>query len=123
MEKQTFYYSTSTGKSGTSAVRLKSVQTEVNSAMLALQLEQLTAEPATEMVVEGESGAKISVASIRCSGGMWGSDFRYAVIYEGVRPQSYAVFYASKCGEVTWIAGPKSVSFDKVWREFRAGLQ
>jgi hypothetical protein len=124
MEKQTFYYSTASGKSGVSTLRLKPVRSEESDTVLALQLEQLTSGPTHEIVVEGENGAKVTTARILRSGGLWPKDdFRYAVIYEGEKPQSYAVFYVSQTGQITWIAGPKSVSFDKAWREFQAGLQ
>ena len=123
MEKQTFFYSTSSGKSGTSTLRLKAVKTSELASALALQFEQLTSGPTKELVVEGKNGAKITVARMLECGGLMAEKYRYGLIYEGARPQCYAVFYASELGQITWIAGPKGITFERAWREFREGLQ
>lgn len=123
MEKQTFHYATSGGKSGVSTLRLKPLKTSQPGAILAQQLEHLTSGAGSELVVEGKSGARITAARVLKCGGLMAAEFRYAIIYEGVRPQCYAVFYVSASGEVMWIAGPKSVSFERAWSEFRDALQ
>lgn len=121
MDKPVFCYTTSRG-SGTATLRMREVHCAAVSD-LAQQIEHLVSDPEHEVVVEGEGGSRITLARISKSGGLWAGEYKYALIYEGEKPSSYSVFYLTRGNQIIWVAGPKSITFERAWREFRAGLQ
>ncbi len=116
-------YHTSTGKSGVQKLRLQPAYSNEAPHLLAFKLEQLTEGAESSCVLSSNTGITITAARMLEMEGLLFTPFRYAVIYESDNPDIYAVFYVSRSGEVTWIAGPKKITFEKVWSEFNQALK
>ena len=123
MNESHLYYVNSSGALASCRARMKRVKTAMPPDILALEFKQITEGLLTELVVDGQLGARITVARLRSMLEDPASDFRYALIYEKDSPRSYSVFYITDCGEVTWICGPKKLTFQVAWKEFQQGLQ
>ena len=123
MEDKYLMYQTSSGKSGYQRMRLKEVRIQEDPHLLALKLEQLTEGEGNAIVVSPAEGISITVARMLEVGGLEFAPYRYAVIYEADTPETYAVFYVGKGGDIMWITGPKKRTFERVWNEFNRTLQ
>lgn len=118
-----FTYMTASGKRGIMKARMKPVATAQPAHILAFKFEHLTANDDSAVIVQPCPGITITAARMLESGGELFAPFKYGLIYEREQPECYAVFYLTASGDVLWVAGPKSVSFDKAWGEFSEALR